>query len=143
MQKPRAKHLTGKEEVKRAAEVQRKQKLVVDRFYPALTSATVSVDEARMLIRAISSLMMEETLQAMRDTQFGSISEKLHKKLTEDGQRVEEVRSLLAVFEKETLFSTRELIEGMLQAIEQMIIEDMQARTLNSFEPNWDKMLQK
>ena len=141
---PRAKkHLQGKEEVARQMEVERKRKIVTEQFYPALTGATVSVDEAKMLISSISTLMMEDTLQTMKERKFSEISKKLLSKLCPDGSRETEVKALLDVFDTENLFTTRELVEGMNNAIEQMILEDMQNRTLNSFTPNWGKMLNK
>ena len=132
-----------KEEIAREMEVARKGKIVVHTFYPALTAATVSIDEAKMLLRAISTLMMEEVMKTMKERKFSDISPAILKVLTEDGERVEEIKELLAVFEKENLFVSREIIEGMSNAIEQMLIEDQQGRTLDTLKPDWSKMLSK
>src|SRR6187549_1775103 len=102
-----------KEEIAREMEVARKGKIVVHTFYPALTAATVSIDEAKMLLRAISTLMMEEVMKTMKERKFADISPAILKVLTEDGERIEEIKELLAVFEKENLFVSREIIEGM------------------------------
>lgn len=135
-------HLKG-EELSKAFEVERKRTLVVDKFYPALVGATVSVDEAKMLMQSISSLMMEDVLSSMKSRKFAPIVEKAVKSLCPNGDREVEVRALLETLVKEDLLTAREIVEGMSNAIEQMILEDMQGRTLNSFSPNWDKMLAK
>lgn len=133
----------GKEQIAQQLDAVRKKGIVRDKFYPALTAATVSVDEAKMLIHSISTLIMEEAMMTLREKKMSEIEAKLLKRLCPDGDQEKEVKELLAVFSGESLFTTRELTEGMSQAIEYMIQTDMRNRTLNSFEPNWDLMLTK
>ncbi len=134
-------HIQGPEEAARALEVARKRKIVADQFYPALVAATVSVDEAKMLVSAMSSLLMESVMQTMKDRKFQEIRDSVLKKLCPDGAREKEIGTMLDIFLTENLFVTREIVEGMSNAIEQMIYDDMQNRTLNSFTPDWARML--
>ena len=53
------------DDLKRKQEVERKRVIVVDKFYPALVEATVSVDEAKALVNAMGTLLMEDTLRTM------------------------------------------------------------------------------
>lgn len=141
---PRAKkHLQSKEEVVRATEVARKRKLVTEQFYPALVASTVSVDEAKMLIQSMSSLIMEDVMRTMQDRKFSEITDKMLKRLCPDGARAKEVLALLGTLDGENLFIAREVVEGMTNAINQMIQDEMQNRTLNSFEPDWERMMNK
>ena len=55
------------EELGKKMEIARKRSIIVDKFYPALCTATISVDEAKMFIQAASSLIMEEVLQTMKE----------------------------------------------------------------------------
>ncbi len=130
-----------KEEIAREMEVQRKGKIVVNTFYPALVAATVSVDEAKMLVRAIATLMMEEVMQTMKERKFDEITPILLKKLTTDGERAEEIKELLTTLEAENLFVSREIIEGMNNAIEQMVQDELKTKKLSDFSPDWQRML--
>lgn len=131
----------SKEEISRGMEVSRKKIIVKDNFYPALVKATVSVDEAKMLIQSISTLMMEDVLQTMKERKFSELKDKLVDRLCKDGERKEEVETLLATLESENLFVAREIVEGMSNAIEQMILDEMQARNLDTLSPDWERML--
>lgn len=141
MPKTRKRVEKTKEEIARGFEVHRKGQIVSEQFYPALVASTVSVDEAKMLIRAMSSFMMENVMQTMRDRKFSEIKDELLVKLCPDGDRKEEITKLLDILDGETLFVSREIVEGMTNAIDQMIQDEMKGRTLNSFEPDWKKML--
>lgn len=146
MQRAKQNH-KSKEEVAKTleqnAEVARKREIVTTKFYPALVAATVSIDEAKMLIQSINSLLFEEVLQTMKDRKFEEIVGNLLKKLCPNGDRETEVKALLSVFNGEDLFVSRELIEGMTNAIDHMLHKENQNRTLNSLIPDWDSMLNK
>lgn len=128
-------------DMKRKKELDRKRKIIVGNFYPALIEATTSVDEAKALISAMSSLLMEQVLKTMKERDFIEISDALFKQLCLDGEREQEIAKLLAVFKDENLFVSRELIEGMTRAIDTMISEDMRARKLDTLKPDWEKYL--
>ena len=131
----------SKEDIAREFEVERKKRIVVNTFYPALVDATISVDEAKMLVRAISSLMIEEVMKTMFERKFSEISPELLSKLAPSGERKEEIEALLGTLEGENLFVAREIVEGMSNAIEQMVQDDLTSKSLKDFTPDWQKML--
>jgi hypothetical protein len=59
----------------------------------------------------------------------------------EDGEREKEVRALLKTLDKEKVFIAREVIEGMVRAIDAMLLKEQQERSLITLNPEWDKML--
>lgn len=127
-------------EIKNSQNIKRKRSIIMDTFYPALMEATVSVDEAKALIQALGSSLMSEALRTMRERKFSEISEAVLNVLTKD-ERKEEIKNLLSTLENESLFDAREIIEGMTNAIEMMIREEMQGRKLDSLKADWTKYL--
>lgn len=123
------------------AEVARKKDIIVSKFYPALVNATVSVDEAKALINAMGTLLMEEVLKTMKERHFDEIAMALVDKLCPGDDRKVEIEELLKTLEHENLYVAREIIEGMTRAIETMITEEMRERNLDSLTPNWEKYL--
>src|ERR1700742_2526676 len=117
-------HLTA-EQLGQKMEVQRKQAIVKNKLYPALVSATISIDEAKMLVRAIAGFIMEDVMSMMKDRQFSDIAPKLLEKLAVEKEREAALKELLDIFERENLFVSKELIEGMSHAIDQMITDEM------------------
>lgn len=127
----------------RAREVERKRDIIVNKFYPALVAATISVDEAKALIQAMGTCLMEQVLKTMKERQFSEIAPQLLSILCSDGERKDEVTTVLESLSTENLFTAREIIEGMTGAIERMILTDMQNRTLSTLSPNWELFLNK
>ncbi len=141
MKKGSKKSPVTKEQLARQQEVARKRKIIVEEFYPALVQATVSVDEAKMLISAASSLLMEDVLQTMKERKFDEIYEKLVRRLTPDDVRLLEIEKLFATLKGENLFVAREIIEGISRAIEHMVLKDLQGRKLDTLNADWQTML--
>lgn len=134
---PRTKEQIVQEE-KNKKEISRKRSLIVDRFYPALIDATVSIAEAESLISAMGSLVMEETLKTMKTLKFADIAPSLFKILCTDGEREDKIEKLLATLHEENLFTAREIIEGMNRAIGAMKYEEMKGRNLATLKTNWE-----
>lgn len=130
-----------KAEIERDTERARKRKIVVDKFYPALIKATISIDEAKMLLQAIASLTMEEVLKTMQLIKFNDIYDRVLKKLTPDDQKLLQVEELLETIRNENLFVAREIVEGMQRAITQMQHDEDKGRTLDTLTPDWDRYL--
>lgn len=128
-------------EMYNAQEIARKRDIIVNEFYPALIRATISVDESKALIHAMSSLLMEDVLKTMKERKFADIAMSLQERLTTDGERVEEIAALLATLANENLFVAREIIEGMTAAIEASITEEMRERNLSTLKTNWEQYL--
>ncbi len=138
-------HHKSKEEIlfdeKNKKEIARKRVIIVDKFYPALIKATISVDEAKSLINAMSTLLMENVLQTMKERKIDEISESMIKILCTDGQRLPEIKELISTLSGENLFVSREIIEGMTKAINAMEMDEMRERNLSTLKTNWDKYL--
>lgn len=122
-------------------EIARKRKLVTQDFYPALVKATVSVDEARALIHAMSSLLMEDVMRTMKDRYFKEIMGRMVDQLTQGGERKEEIMVLLQALAQENLFVAREIIEGTSRLIDQMVNDELKGRTLDTLNADWDRYL--
>lgn len=141
MKKGTKKSPVTKEQLIRDQELRRKRAIIVDKFFPALVEATISIDEAKMLLQAATSLIMEEVMQTMRERKFREIKGRLVKKLCSNDERLLQIEKLLDIFDNETLFVSRELIEGMKAAIEQMTLDEMMNRKLDTLKPDWNRML--
>jgi hypothetical protein len=119
----------------------RKRQIIVDTFYPSLVNATISVNEAKDLISAMANLLMEDTLNTMKERKFADIAPRLHKVLCEDGERQDEIKALLDTLKDENLFVAREIIEGMTRAIDVMVSDELKGRKLDTLKADWDKYL--
>lgn len=142
--KPKQIHKTKEQLIHEAhnkKEIDRKKKIILEDFYPALIAATVSVDESKALMSALSTLLMEEVLKTMKERQFSEVAKTILDRLTTDGERTDKVARLLNALAGENLFVAREIIEGMTRAIEVMITEEMRERTLDTLKTNWETYL--
>lgn len=128
-----------KEQIAQQMKINSQQDLIEKTVFPAVVAATTSIDEAKMLLRAISTSIMEESMKVLRETKMSDIREGLVKKLTQEG-RVEEIDALLKSLDDQTLFDSRMLVEGLNSAIEQMILDEMRGRTLRSLDVDWKRV---
>lgn len=138
MAKPRANKT--KEELVNDAKRKQQRAFLIEKFYPALKDATVSVEEATMLLSAIATLIMEEAMRTLQEKKVEEIRNRLIDKL-EPGDRLLKIEALINLFAEETLFEARGHIEGMKSVIEQMKIETFQKKTLDELHPNWERYL--
>ena len=128
-------------DIKRKEEISRKRDIVVNRVYPALKEATVSVAEAQMLIQAINTSMMEQVLGWMKEKQFAQLIPNLLERLCPDGVRRDEVLKLLTAVENDNVFVAKEILGGMENVLSQVINDDLKTRKLDDLPVDWDKML--
>lgn len=128
-------------DMEREAERRRKRDLIVDQFYPALEKASISIDEAKALLSAFGALVMEEAMKTLKEKKIADVKESMLSVLCADGTRKAEVGALLDVFGAETLYSTRNFIEGMNASITQATTDEQRDRTLDTLKMNWDKYL--
>lgn len=137
------KHIQSPEEIAKVLDTNRKKLVVKEKLFPALVGATVSIDEAKMLLQSLSGLIMEDSLIILKEKKIEAILDRLVKKLCPDGEREKEVRELLVTLSAETLYDAKVLVEGLSNSIEYMLQSELKDRTLNSLEPDWDKILTK
>jgi len=133
-QKPRSKEeiLEG---MKKVQEAKRLRAFVKEKFYPALISATTSIEDAKFLLGGFSNMMMESFLAKMKETKF--IELKLHEKLDKANPNYKQFVELLALFSDETIFSSRELVEGMKNEVQMFIDNEMKERKLETLKTNF------
>ncbi len=130
-----------KEQLVREMEIKRKRTIVVDKFYPALVEATDSIDQAKMLLQAATSLIMEEVLSTMKERKMDEIYDRLIKKLCPDGLRQLQIENWVGTVRGENLYVARELIEGASRAISQMLHDEERNRKMDTLKPDWNKYL--
>ncbi len=129
------------DQIQRDNEIARKRKKIVEQFYPALVDATISIDEASMLLQAAASLIMEDVLGTMKERNFDDIYNRLVKKLCPEGVRQLQIEKWLTTLNGENLFVARELIEGANRAIQQMLHDEGKNRKLDTLTPDWNRYL--
>lgn len=130
-----------KEQVERDFKRAQARKLIKEKFYPALVEATISVDEAQMLLQAAVGLIMEEAMEALRTTKMSMIRNRLVKKLAPNDERLLQIEKLMDIFNEQSLFEARGHLESMKAVIEQMKIDEMMKRKLDTLTPDWDRYL--
>lgn len=106
------------------------REFVKDKFYPALITASTSIEDAKYLLQSFSNMVMEQFLAKMKDIKFQELN--LETKLDPTLLQFHEYKSLLELFKDEDVFTTRELIEGMKNEIEMMITNEMKERKLET-----------
>jgi hypothetical protein len=134
MPKPKSKEEIA-EGMKRIQEAKRMRAFVKDEFYPALISATTSIDDAKFLLGGFSNMIMEQFLQMMKEKKF--IELKLHEKLDKANPNYKQFVELLALFSNETVFTARELVEGMKNEVQMFIDNEMKERKLDTLKTNF------
>ncbi len=122
-------------ELQKQKEVLRKRALIKEKFYPALCESSKSIDDAKMFVQSLSSVIMEKFLSAMKDKPFKEL--KLIENLDPKDPKYEELKELIGLFEGESVFTARELFEGMRYEIEMMIQKEMGERELSSLKTNF------
>jgi hypothetical protein len=128
-------------DLKRSREIARKREIVVDHLYPSLVEATVSVDEAKFLVQAINTSLMEQVLGWMKEKNFKDLMEPIIKQLCPEGEREAEITKMFSALENENVFTAKELISGMSNVLEQMSLEILRDKKLSELTPDWNKML--
>jgi hypothetical protein len=133
----------SKEELEREIKINNKRRLIKEDFYPSLKDLGYSVEETGLLLGAISSLIMAEAMETLNVIKGKQIANKFAKKLTDaqEGQGLLGIEKLLNLFKDLSLFEIRGHVEAMKQVIEQMKLDEFQAKKLSDMNPNWDKYL--
>lgn len=121
--------------MKNIQEVKRMRAFVREKFYPQLLATSTSIDDAKYLLTSFSNMLMEQFLALMKEKKFSELNliDKLDPKLP---QYIEFIK-LLDLFSEETVFSARELIEGMKSEIEMMVNSELKARKLETLKTNF------
>ncbi len=123
------------EREQKVAEAKRLRAIAKDKLYPALINATTSIDDAKFLLGSFSNMMMEAFLARMKEVKF--IDLKLHNKLDKSHEFYKQYIELLAIFADESIYTSRELIEGMKNEIQMFIDTELKDRKLDTLKTNF------
>ncbi len=143
MRKGSKKSTITKEQLHQQQERNYERQFVKEKFFPALSAATISIDEAGFLLQAATSLIMEEALETLKIKKMSEIHDRVLRKLDPDGERPLAIENLLNLFDKQTLFKARGYLEGMKAVLEQIKIDEMQKKSLKDLDVNWERYLTK
>jgi hypothetical protein len=108
---------------------------VKDKFYPLLLTATTSIDDTKFLLGSLSNMLMEQFLAKMKEVKFEEL--KLETKLDPKSPQYDEYKKILELFTGRDIYSSRELIEGMKQEVEALILGELKSRPLSTLKTNW------
>ncbi len=132
-----------KEQLYQQQERAHKRKFIQEQFFPALTSATESVDEAGYLLQAATGLIMEEAMETLKSKKMAEVRNRIVKKLCPNDERLLQIEKLITLFDKQTLFEARGNFEGMKSVIEQCKIDEMRGKKLAALKVDWERYLTK
>jgi len=124
-----------KEGMKRLAEVERMRSFVKETFYPALVKASTSIDDAKFLLGSFSNMVMEQFLAHMKIMKFKDLD--LVSKLDPQSEQYEHFKAMVELFNDESVYGGRELIEGMKNEVNMMIDNELKTRKLDTLKTNF------
>lgn len=131
-----------KEELEREMKRAEARTLIKEKFYPAMVEATESVDEATHLMNAVTGLIMEEAMETLRTMHMKEIKNRIVKKLCPNDERLLQIENLIGVFDAMTLYEARGHFESMRAVLQQIQLDEMRTRKLNTFTVDWNRYLQ-
>lgn len=138
MPKKKQVHLTTEqilEQTRRNAERQEKLKFVREVFYPALTKATTSIDDALTNLSIISTVIMEKFLGKMKEVTMKEVD--VYSNLSKDDPQYESLKAMLELFDNMNTFEAKEHFEYMRQEIQLFLNDEQKERTLDSLKTKW------
>lgn len=114
---------------------QKKMKFTKEEFFPALTQATTSIDDALSNLSIINTILMEKFLGFMKETKFRDL--KIQENISDQDPKAEDLKAMLALFDDMTAFDAKDLLEGMRNEINLFLSEENKTRTLADLKPRW------
>lgn len=119
----------------KTAEVKKARAFVKDKFYPELMATSLSIDDAKFLLGSFSNMIMQEFLALMREKKMSELN--LVTKLDPESPQYEGYKKIVELFNDESIFNAKELIEGMKGEITMMIDNEMKERKLDTLKTNF------
>jgi len=135
--KPKRVNKTKEELVKEMvgnAKFQTKMKFTKEKFYPAVMDLG-TVEEAKMFLASISSVLMDKFLHMMKEKSFKELS--LVDALSTKDEKYEQYKAIIDLFDDMTVFDAKDCIEGMKSEIQVFIDDEMKTRPLSSLKTKW------
>lgn len=97
--------------------------------------ASDSIDDAKMFLSSINTVLMEKFLGEMKKLTFKDL--KIIEGLDEKGEKFGKYQTLLALFDDMSVFDAKDYIEGMRSEIDVFITDEMRDRPLSSLKTKW------
>lgn len=119
----------------RMEEVKRTRAFVKDKLYPALLKNAETIDDTKFFLGSMSNLIMSEFLAWMRDKKFSELH--LEDKLDPASPLYENYKEIIDLFKDESIFNTKELLDGMKGEIQMLVDNEMKGRKLETLKPDF------
>jgi hypothetical protein len=116
-------------------EVKRTRAFVKDKLYPALLKNNESVDDTKFFLGSMSNLIMTEFLTWMREKKFSELH--LEEKLDPASPLYENYKEIIELFKDETIFNTKELLDGMKGEIQMILDNEAKGRKLETLKTDF------
>lgn len=114
----------------RMEEARKSRAFVKDKFFPALIKNDESIDDTKFFLSSMSNLIMTEFLTWMREKKFSELH--LEEKLDPASPQYENYKAIVELFKDETIFNTKEIIDGMKGEIQMIADKELKSRKLDT-----------
>jgi hypothetical protein len=116
-------------------EVRRTREFVKNKLYPALIKNDESIDETKFFLSSMSNLIMTEFLTWMREKKFSELH--LEDKLDPASPQYENYKEFVELFKDESIFNTKELLDGMKGEIQMILDNETKGRKLDTLKTDF------
>lgn len=138
-------HATKKEllaNLKANAEWMAKMSFVKEQFFPALTKATTSIEDALSNLSIINTVILDKFLSRMKEVKMRDID--IYANLSISDPQYDGLKAMLELFDDKSVFDAKELFEGMRAEINMFLAEEQKERKLEDLPTRWiDEMGEK
>jgi len=117
-------------EMKKSEKWQAKMKFIKEKFYPAILDIDSSISDTKMFISSVNQMMMEKFLGFMREKNFSEL--KLIEVLDKKDENYDKYVALLDLFNDQTVFDAKDMIEGISGEIGTFIEDEMKDRKIST-----------
>ena len=123
------------------ADLQKNQKWVEkmdfakNKFYPALIDLDTNVDDTKIFLASINTILMEKVIGGMKEMKFKEM--KLVDSLDPKDEKFEGYKKLLELFDDKSAFDAKDLIEGMRSEISTFENDLMKETKLADLKTQW------
>lgn len=121
-------------DLKKNQDFVQRMKFTKEEFFPALIKASKNVDDAKMWLASINTVLMEKFLGEMKKKTFKELD--LVNSL-DDNDETQGWKDVLSLFDNMSVFEAKDLIEGMRGEIDLFISQEMKSRTLDTLQVKW------
>lgn len=113
----------------------KKMKFVREDLFPALCDASDNIEDAKMFLSSINTVIMERFLERMKTLTFKDLQ--IIEGLDKDGDKFGQYQKLLALFDDVSVFDAKDYIEGMRSEIDVWIADELKERPMSSLKTTW------